>query len=290
MGTQGIRRSDRISLELPIDVSGTDGVGRAFMDETHTVLLSRHGAKIVLARKLAPDQEFNVHCRKTGREGGARVVGQIGECEEGAFYGIEILDADLNLWDIDFPPLAEAERAVARVLLECGHCHAQELTYLNEFEVEVFEANCSLTRKCKRCRDAAIFKNAAVPPAEEQLPLPVRPGAAPAVAPDPPGEAVRTENERKDLRVKLNMTACVRSSSSGDDVVITEDVSPGGVRFKSGTQYAVGAVVEIALPYSRNGANVFAPAKIEHAEALPPGGVYFYGASMIHVHKGWPVK
>lgn len=285
MKAGGTRRSDRITLELPIQVSGTDGMGKGFMQDTRTLVLSRHGAKIVLRCKLVPEQELNIRSHRTGKEADVRVVGQIGGGPEGYFYGVEFLDPGVNLWDIEFPPLVESEKAVARVLLECVRCHTRELTYLNEFEAEVFEANACLSRHCRRCTDTSLWKQSLAQPPSEQIPLPVSPQAAPETTATPPP---RTENERKEVRVSLKISACIRSARSGEEVVVTENISRGGFCFRSPKQYAEGSFIEVAVPYSRGVGNIFAPAWIEHAEELPAEGVTLYGVSYVRVHKGWP--
>ena len=57
MENSGIRRSDRVHLDLAIQISGTDNTGRGFVDAGQTLVLSLHGAKIVVGLKLTPDQE-----------------------------------------------------------------------------------------------------------------------------------------------------------------------------------------------------------------------------------------
>ena len=140
METEHTRRSDRVYLELHIVVTGIDATGRGFMDETRTLVLSRHGAKILSCRKLAPEQELRIRCTKTRREAIARIVGKIGGDAEGYYYGIEFLEPDASVWAIEFPPLAESEMAVGRVLLECEGCQTQEVTYLDVFAAEVLMA------------------------------------------------------------------------------------------------------------------------------------------------------
>ena len=124
------RRSDRISLELPITVAGTDAVGSVFVTDGKTILVSRQGAKILLARKLAPHQEINIRCLLTRTEADARVVGQIGQEGDSYFYGVAFLDPESNIWKIEFPPSTEGDDAVGRVVLECGGCHIRELITL----------------------------------------------------------------------------------------------------------------------------------------------------------------
>jgi hypothetical protein len=248
MEMQRTRRTDRIALRLRISVSGTDAMGRVFMEEGETLVVSRHGAKIALQRKLIPELDLSIRCAKTGKEADVRIVGQIGQGPEGMYYGVEILDPDKDLWGIEFPPLAESEKAVARVLLECIHCQSRELTYLNEFEVEVFEANKVLSRDCKRCQDMTLWKLSESMPPGEQLALPVETSARPVPPLPAPPAPVRTQNERKEVRVGLHMKACIRTTPAGEDIVLTENVSRAGFSFKSSKRYAQGSIVEACVP------------------------------------------
>lgn len=96
------RRSRRVPEEFPIQVAGTDTRGKGFVTESRTLLLSRHGAKILLVNQLAPEQEVHVYCSWTRKAGDARVVGLFGKQREGYSYGIEFLDQEVNLWDMAF--------------------------------------------------------------------------------------------------------------------------------------------------------------------------------------------
>jgi len=69
----------------------------AFVEQTRTLAVGPHGAKILLTRMLVPDQKINILCLATGRASVGRVVGQIGGGPEGHYYGIELLDTDANL-------------------------------------------------------------------------------------------------------------------------------------------------------------------------------------------------
>jgi hypothetical protein len=253
-----------------------DAMGQGFVEESRTLLLSRHGAKILLRHMLVPEQEISIRYLATTKEADVRVVGQIGGGSEGQYYGVEFLDPNINLWDIEFPPLSESEKAVARVLIECVRCHTRVLSYLNEFEAEVFEANQILSRSCARCTDMSLWKLATVEAPSAQVTLPL---------PDP---GKRTQNERKEVRVGLHMKACIRTAHSGEEIVVTENVSRGGFSFKSRQRYGEGNVVEVSVPYSPGGANIFSPARIEYPEEEQAEGPTSYGVAYIPVHKGWP--
>jgi hypothetical protein len=280
METQETRRSDRIPIELPIVVSGTDCMGEVFLEKSNTTVIARHGAKIVLLRKLVPEQELNIRCLKTGRESDARVVGQTGGDVEKSFYGVELLDPNVDLWGIEFPAVDESASAVGRVLLECLRCHNQELAYLDEFEVEVLETNDYLSRHCKRCSDSSLWKKSTA-----------REGAAimepqPAAVEPPPKK--RSRNDRKHVRLDLKVEVCIRHPQLGEEVTVTQNVSRGGFRFKSRKRYAEDWIIEAALPYSRGGANIFAPCQIVYAGEIPEEDLGVFGAMYLPHDKVWP--
>jgi hypothetical protein len=274
------RRSDRVYRELTIRVSGTDGKGQSFMEETCTLVLSRHGAKILLTRTLFPNQELTIRCHESGKESLARVVGRIGGDEEGSYYGMELLERESRIWGIEFPSADDAEMAAGRVLLACGSCHAQELAYLDEFALEVLLANQRLSRLCKRCGETTLWQETAAREGRE-TPSPAKLGAGLQ-----PGQERRTRNDRRYVRVGLKVNACIRHSQGGEEVVPTINVSRGGFRFTSRTHCPVGSLIDAALPFTRDAANIFAPGRIVYAgEAPGEGGMRVYGVAYLPLRK-----
>jgi len=119
----------------------------------------------------------------------------------------------------------------------------------------------------------------------EQIPLPVSGEASPEPLLTPPA---RTANERRDLRISLRISACLRDRQGGEEIVVTENVSRAGFSFKSPKSYAVGSIIGVAVPFTREAGNIFTPARVEHAESSPGEQVTAYGVSYIRVHQGWP--
>ncbi|HEV2349494.1 MAG TPA: PilZ domain-containing protein [Terriglobia bacterium] len=275
METNTIRRSDRVVLELPLQLSGTDSSGQGYLEQGHTLLLSRHGAKLVLNRKLLPNQELSLRCLSTGQAAEARVVGQVGRGPQGYFYGVEFLDFNANPWKIEFPPMTEARQSVGRALLECAKCNTRAVVYLSEMEAEIFEANRCLSRDCKTCHAMGLWTEPNIPPADGP--------AAPRSSPEENLRAtlarlINSRTERKEPKPSLRMTACIRSPEFGEEIVSTEDVSRSGFRFKTPKRYAKSSIIEIAVPYTRKPGNIFVLAQIEWDRALPNEGVTLYGA------------
>ncbi|MBI3894829.1 MAG: hypothetical protein HY313_02750 [Acidobacteria bacterium] len=248
------RRSDRVSLQLQVRVSGTFAMGREFTTNTRTLLISRHGAKILLGHEIIPYSTLNIGCLETQKEADARLVGFMGEEPDGPSYGIEFLDKNVNLWNIAFPPLTESAKAVARLLLECPRCHAIELAYLNEIEALVFQVNHYVPRTCGNCNDLSLWKQAESMVSRTPIPSPAQPVSKRQSNAETP---IRTRNERKEIRFSLQFTACVRSLRLGEEVVATEKLSRGGFSFQSERCYAVDDLVEVAVPYNRDSGNIF---------------------------------
>jgi hypothetical protein len=272
------RRTDRVSLTLFLEISGTDSHGEAFSEPGKTLLINRHGAVILFERVLAPEQIVHLRRRAPGeshREADARVVGEFGRQEDGFLYGVELVDANADLWGVEFPQPSESNDAVARMLLQCTYCHAREVVYLNEVELRGFETNRGIARHCKTCGVPSIWTQA---PHEDEDKLAARStrGRRAADAQSnvtPEGE----QRERKRMRFKTRLTACVRQSGADDELAVCEDISPLGMCFRSKRRYEADALIDVAVPYSPEAANIFMPARIVYSEKLPKAGLFRHG-------------
>ena len=164
-----MRTSDRVYLEVPIIISGTDNAGQEFEENTQTLVVSRRGAKIISRHTLVPQQKLMLRSLMTGLDAELRVIGPILGDEEGCHFGVEILHPELNVWGINFPLLDGTENPAGRVFLACANCHAQEVVHLDVFELEVLLANECLTRPCKQCNHTTLWTRSAA--GEERIPV-----------------------------------------------------------------------------------------------------------------------
>ena len=154
MASAAQRRSDRVSLTLLLEASGKDINEQEFTGPARTMQINRTGAVILLDRDLRPDQRIEIRRMaplEAHRHTQVRIVGQFGLQKEGFVYGVEILEPQSDIWNIEFPPIAESEEAVARMLLECTYCRSREVVYLNELELRGFETTRGIARLCKTC-------------------------------------------------------------------------------------------------------------------------------------------
>ena len=171
------RSSDRVYLEIPITLRGSDSEGRNFSENTHTLVISRRGAKIISRQPLVPRQLLAIRCNKTGLDAAALVVGPIMGDEEGCHFALAFLHQEEDFWGVSFPLLDGKENAAGRIFLECSTCKAQQVAHLDVFELEVLLANDSLTRPCHRCNRSGLWVRTA-PEEERTPPLQCRPRPA----------------------------------------------------------------------------------------------------------------
>ena len=194
MTSKKMRRSGRLFKSVPILLIGSDAEGRMFSEDSHTVVLSLHGAGIVSNHKLVAEQELILRSKETDREAEIRVVGEIGS-EDGHYtYGIAFLDDDLDFWKMDFPaPPSPAERPL-ELVLECGSC-GETVTLLNgDYEFDVCAIHGGLVRYCTDCGFATVWRR----PEPGQAPRTIAPKAGRKLEP-PPITAVVVEHEGLEL-------------------------------------------------------------------------------------------
>ena len=118
------------------------------------------------------------------------------------------------------------------------------------------------------------------PPEHESPPLSAAKSATPAPSAAPQATG-RPEDRRKHPRARVKFQACIRRPGMPDDVVSCEDMSRGGLRFKSKKQYFAKTMIEVAVPYSPGGQSIFVSAQIVHVHETPGEGVFHCGVAYI---------
>ena len=125
MHNLGVRRSSRIKEEIPITLIGSDTDGKVFLEHTHTILISLHGAGVVSQYKLSPEQEMLIRLQDCDKEAEVRVIGQIGVKQDSFVYGLAFLQAHPNFWGRQFKQSdLRAKQTVRR--LRAVYCQSQE--------------------------------------------------------------------------------------------------------------------------------------------------------------------
>lgn len=261
------RQSERISLALPIQVTGSNLFGDVFLSEGWTEVVSQNGARIRLKQNLAPDQEVTVHCVETGEEAVARVVDRVNSKSKQNVYGIMLLDPEAHPWGIKFPPRGDSASAVGRTVLECLACHTRELVYLDGFELEVLESSENLERYCRRCTDSTMWKKSFEPPTTLQPEAEASPGNG--------------QERRREVRREVRTMACIRSREFGEELVKVCNVSRNGLCFEGHRAYERDWKIEVAIPFSSGGGNIFLPARIARLQEIPSGSITLFGVNYV---------
>ncbi len=295
MVAEGMRRGARIPKEIAILLTGSDMDGKVFSERTKTVVLSRHGAGIISGYKLSAEQELIVRCTDSNKEAEIRVVGQIGAQPNGYTYGVAFLDPHLDFWGVEFPPMSESDKQASTVWLECSGCKRHERAVHSDLEADVYAINDGLVRYCKKCGSSTVWKHVTGDFEEEPDPLvlasktvapaaPVRTAVEVMEQPEPAVEpakpAAAPENRRKHRRTRVTFTACVRRAGSDEnDIVGCEDMSRGGLRFKSKKEYYEQTMIEVAVPYSPSSQSIFVSGKIVYVQELPEQKLFRCGVA-----------
>jgi len=273
------RRSDFISLALPIGVSGTEITGRDFFETTRTHLINRRGAAIVLKSRLASFQQVIIRNLSTGKECPAQVIGPMGGQAEGTVYAIALLDPAQNLWNMNFPGASETEQTVLLVPLECKACKQRKRMELDCLEIGVFEANGNITRLCERCGEPTVWHLAG----QDRAAGSSSPAPTPQTAKE--GTVNQTASgraERRHGRTRMTVTACVVQPGFGSEEVVTvEDISRSGLSFCAAKVYHQGSTIEVAAPYTVGTSNVFLPARVVRVESRPGRKLPIYAVSYL---------
>jgi hypothetical protein len=99
------RRSTRLSVAVPISITGTDATGNAFSEHTFTLSVNKHGAEIATSHELAPGSEITIENISAGRRGQAKVIRRLEKRSANSPYevSVELLEPE-NIWDLRFPP------------------------------------------------------------------------------------------------------------------------------------------------------------------------------------------
>ena len=272
MRSEGIRQSDRVSLRLQVEACwyGSDGV--AVKKPAESLLVSRNGGVIRLQEKLFAGQELTLKRTLEGdafKTARAKIVAEIDREPEGFLYAVSMLEPRADFWEIDFPPPHQGEEALARMLMECSFCQRREVVYLNEMELKSFEIRRCVARLCRHCDAPSIWIEAQSEPVGPEI-LPSRAAVEERVVP-----------RRNRTRIKARVLACIRQRGFQEEVAVCEDLSKGGISFRSRNKYPEGARLEVAVPYTPGAGAIFVPIRIVFSQPISTAGLFRHGAAYL---------
>jgi PilZ domain len=272
MRPEAKRQSDRVTLQLQVTAAWIANDGTAMKQMAHTLLVSRNGGVIRLPEKLFPGQELTLQRQMEGdqtKSARARIMAEIDREPDGFIYALAILDPRLDFWEIEFPSLQKAEEALARLLMECSFCQRREVVYLNEMELKSFEVRRCVARECKHCDSPSIWIEAQSEPKFEDA----------QSAKSPTEERVIPRRNR--TRVRARVLACIRRRGFQEEVAVCEDLSKGGISFRSRNKYPEGSRLEVAVPYTPGAGAIFVPIRIVFSQPITSAGLFRHGAAYL---------
>jgi hypothetical protein len=272
LAANGLRQSDRVNFRMPVEASWFGENGIALKRTAHTMLVSRNGGVLRLAEKLVLGQELTLRRQQDGdvwKSTRARVIAEIDQEPEGYLYAFHILEPRADFWDIEFPAPGKSEDAIARLLMECSFCQRREVVYLNPLELKSFEMRKAVARVCNQCASPSIWIEAQ----PEVTPVAVESFITPT--------DTNINPRRKRTRVKARVLACIRRRGFEEEVAVCEDLSKGGLSFRSRHQYAEGSRLEVAVPFTPGSSAIFVPIRIVFSVAIPSAGLYRHGAAYL---------
>ena len=214
---KNLRRSERVFLNLRVRVSAPAERGEDFLGGGQTIDVSHDDASLMVDRDLSVGQTIKVRR------------------------------------DIIFPTGADLDKAVLRALLRCVACGRLEVSYLNEFESDLFLNHHSVPRLCGQCGGWTTW---------------IRPYGQVQVSAEGPDEsdfpeaAKQTHTHRSHERPRTETVGCIRNSGLGNEVVLVSDLGRGGLSFFSANQYPEGTTIEMAVPYTSKAPNIFSLVRI----------------------------
>jgi len=100
----GRRRSQRVTLIIPILVTEPFGNDRVTREHTHTLAVNRYGGLIALRSNVSPGQSLLVTHSISRVSTECRVVFLGPHHHDKRQVGIEFVGPATNFWNISFPP------------------------------------------------------------------------------------------------------------------------------------------------------------------------------------------
>jgi hypothetical protein len=98
------RRSQRVLMQVGVQVSGNDAQGKQFREETETLAINAHGALILLRARITSGSILKLQNNRTREEQDCHVVFLGPVRGEKAEIGLEFSAPRPLFWRVTFPP------------------------------------------------------------------------------------------------------------------------------------------------------------------------------------------
>jgi len=100
----GRRRSQRVTLIIPVVISEAVGNGRVTREHTHTLAVNRYGGLIAVRSSVSPGQSLLLTHSISRVSKECRVVYLGPNHRDKRQVGVEFMDPVIDFWNMSFPP------------------------------------------------------------------------------------------------------------------------------------------------------------------------------------------
>ena len=98
------RRSQRVLMQVPVRLCGTDAQGKKFEEQTATLAINAHGALVLMQARVISGGKVQLQHNLTKEEQECHVA-FLGPVRSGkSEVGLEFSDARPSFWRVAFPP------------------------------------------------------------------------------------------------------------------------------------------------------------------------------------------
>lgn len=268
------RRTERVLLRIPVEVRGTTGEGKTFLEKTHTLVINQHGALIPVKSGLIPGMLIRITNLQNKLECAFRVVEKAKKSlGEGPEWGVECLEPDLNFWGIFFPQkvLRPVAPESVDVLLECAACASRELAPLSLEDYRTMAEGGSLERPCARCGEETRWQFGFAE-GEEEFPAP------PPSAEE--GARAASSERRRAPRQTVKLPVRIRAKDGREELTRTENISKTGICFSTALVLNEGEPIGVTVGYSPGTTEKEVPACVVWRRELGGPGRALCGARL----------
>jgi hypothetical protein len=261
------QQGDQGKVAIPIRVRGMSTQHKFFDEATET---ARLGPGLIVTRiqnLVDLETELLVINSRNNIAGTFRVLWfNVQDMEGWHDVGLELLEAEGDLWEIPLPAAEqEAAAPAAQVWLECQRCHQKLLTEIPEAEDEFLHEGFRIARTCERCKATTSWEFS---PAEAGETAAGAVGAGPTMRRKPYIES-RTKG-RAPIETDIKVIRA-RYGTILEDICKTINVSRHGAYFLTKEGYSVGERVSAVLHYKESDVSIPVPAYVVRVEPARDG-------------------
>ncbi|HKO04998.1 MAG TPA: PilZ domain-containing protein [Candidatus Acidoferrales bacterium] len=274
-----ISGKERVRLRMRIEARGTDTDGREFRESGSTVEIHREGALVelpVAQGRILPGQMLTVR-RQHGEDGWiearVRVLGQVGRSDRLQSYSVELLAGEEEFWAIEFPGSAPSPQAVACMLLECCFCRRREVVYVIDRDMLCFNTQRGIARPCPSCEMPTIWV--------QTLDEDTSNFGSGSNGFQRIGQPAQIHDRQATPRFRTRLAACVRAAGCDLELAVCENMSRGGLCFRTRRRFQANDILEVAVPYTKGAANIFVPARVVYVQEVASAGLHRHGAAYL---------